>query len=372
MDFQFQITTADPVDVQIERYFRRQIQTGSLKAGQHLPSNPELAQKWGVSCTTVQKALARLSASGMLQRAPRRGTVVVNGTGKMLVCVVFGPSLAEEAAHFYRATLRAMKDEMQEHRWSYRVYDGFADSRGLPRPRHSQVYRDLANDLRNYSFKGLVEFSPGRKGLAGLEALVSSPRVCFEALRDDTDCELDRYQFGWKCVEFLAKHGRRNICYLRTALGTTLHSEEGDLSGFQDAVHKFGLPSPRVESITAAQSDQLERETYEKTLLLFRSWRTRKGAGGCPDALLVSDDVAMRAVALALVQSDIKVPSDLMVVSHANEGVNLHYGIPVVRYEISPKEIVRQLLDILGKRVLGQPLSSLPIMIRGQIKETNL
>ena len=86
-----------------------------------------------------------------------------------------------------------------------------------------------------------------------------------------------------------------------------------------------------------------------------------------PDALIVADDVAMRGVALALAQQRAAVPKRLLVLSQANEGIKLHYGVPVIRYEFSPNAIAVQALDILWKRIrAGEPLPPLPVSVRGR------
>ena len=59
MNLALKIETSDPVHVQIERYFRREIQGGRLAAGYAFPSTPDLARRWGVSYSVVQKALFR-------------------------------------------------------------------------------------------------------------------------------------------------------------------------------------------------------------------------------------------------------------------------------------------------------------------------
>lgn len=53
-----------------------QIESGTLRGGDRLPSEEQLAQLNRVSVGTVQKALAKLSSSGLLSREQGRGTFV--------------------------------------------------------------------------------------------------------------------------------------------------------------------------------------------------------------------------------------------------------------------------------------------------------
>ncbi|MBB5503602.1 GntR family transcriptional regulator [Paraburkholderia sp. MM5384-R2] len=54
----------------------RHIECGSLREGDRLPSEGELAASHGVSVGTIQKALARLVHSGLITREQGRGTFV--------------------------------------------------------------------------------------------------------------------------------------------------------------------------------------------------------------------------------------------------------------------------------------------------------
>lgn len=54
----------------------RSIESGALREGDRLPSEGELASFHGVSVGTIQKALARLTHSGLITREQGRGTFV--------------------------------------------------------------------------------------------------------------------------------------------------------------------------------------------------------------------------------------------------------------------------------------------------------
>ena len=54
----------------------RKIETRTLREGDRLPSEQELAASHGVSVGTIQKALARLAHSGLISRQHGRGTYV--------------------------------------------------------------------------------------------------------------------------------------------------------------------------------------------------------------------------------------------------------------------------------------------------------
>jgi DNA-binding transcriptional regulator YhcF (GntR family) len=369
MNLQLKVHTADPAHMQIERQLRRQLETGELTPGERLPSSTELARQWGVSCTVVQKALGRMTAAGLLDRSRKRGTFVRAATDKAVVGLMFGPSLADETAHFYRAVVTAMRMEIKKRHWSCRVYDGLTELEAGSGPRYSPVWEHLKKDVRNYAFKGLIEFAPDQEWPKEVEAQAQLPIARYNPAFDNTDLRHDLYSFAKESTVFFARNGRKRILYLRPNWHPSKHSE--DIDGLLDGVREFGLSKPMIELIqVTGEGAHIERESYRKTGQLVRDWRSGANQSDHPDALLVGDDVGMRGVALALAQAGIETPRDLLVVTFANTEIDLHYGIPVVRYEFSTRDIARHLLDLLWKRMLGQSLPPLPITLRGRLNES--
>ena len=62
---------------QVEDRLRGEIASGNLKEGDLIPSEHELAQRYGVSQGTVRKAVLNLTQNGLLYRKQGKGTFVV-------------------------------------------------------------------------------------------------------------------------------------------------------------------------------------------------------------------------------------------------------------------------------------------------------
>ncbi|MBI4026531.1 MAG: GntR family transcriptional regulator [Verrucomicrobia bacterium] len=364
------VETAEPAYVQIAKHVRREIQLGRLAPGQRLPSNPELALQWRVSAKVVQQALAMLAADGALERAPRRGTFVSPKTAQATIGLLFGQNLSEEQAHFYRAAHRVLEREIQVRGWACRTYDYLTSSVGLPRPAQTPVYRDFANDAQFYAFKGLVQFALGPKGLVHPSRMRALPAVVYNPPQRDNDAEMDWTDFGRDGVRYLAEQGCRKILCL---VGTDRRGKPGwiRLDGIQEAARELGLQEPRVAWVAVPErGEPFERAAYAQARRVLRPWRGKAAGNGRPDALLVTDDIMMRGVALALVESGFKIPADLRILVQTTEGVNLWYGMPVARYELPLRLIAKEMIALLQRRILGKPLPKLPIKYAGQIKET--
>ncbi|MEA2256189.1 MAG: GntR family transcriptional regulator, transcriptional repressor for pyruvate dehydrogenase complex, partial [Solirubrobacteraceae bacterium] len=61
------------------------IEDGALGDADRLPPERELAQRLGVSRTSLREALHELELKGLIDRRPGRGTVVVAGRGDSLL-----------------------------------------------------------------------------------------------------------------------------------------------------------------------------------------------------------------------------------------------------------------------------------------------
>src|SRR5882762_2184264 len=78
MAINYQSIVADGLSKQIARSIREAILGGALKVDERLPTEEELALKFGVSRPTIREALKRLAAQNLVrsQRGPAGGTFV--------------------------------------------------------------------------------------------------------------------------------------------------------------------------------------------------------------------------------------------------------------------------------------------------------
>jgi GntR family transcriptional repressor for pyruvate dehydrogenase complex len=64
---------------QIVHQIEENVQKGSLKPGDQLPAERELAQQFGVSRTAVREAIKTLHEKGLVEALPGRGTFITDG-----------------------------------------------------------------------------------------------------------------------------------------------------------------------------------------------------------------------------------------------------------------------------------------------------
>ncbi|MDD2709635.1 MAG: GntR family transcriptional regulator [Verrucomicrobiae bacterium] len=353
------IQPREPVHVQIERFLRQQIQSGKLPPGEHLPSTRVLAQHWHTDCTAIQKAMTRLVAEGLIDRRANRGTFVRESSQRDVIAFFIGPDLADETAHFYRCLYRCLCSEMgakQETRWTFRVYDGLRELNQSVRPKDSLIFQRLAEEYRNSSFRGVIEIDGTCKGFADSKTEAALPRA-----RMYEDVALDMHHFGYSAMELMKSKGIQRTLYLRTKRWPQKNAPE--IAGMEEAARALSCPPPHIYQMSRVfGGSNVEQMSYRQMLSLIDDWEKK---GKWPEALILDDDIAARGVSLALAQKQVNVPDRLLVACMTNKEIVHQYGIPIMRYQISVQTVAQALLNVLTKRLTGDPLPALPIKISG-------
>ncbi len=364
MNLDLIIESPDTVHAQIERFLRNQMLTGKLQPGELLPSTAALAKHWRVHKTTIQTAMAPLVREGLIYRKPRRGTFVRAGNRQGVIGVLMRSKLTDETAYFQRAMLRSIQSEIhlrQDAPWSCRYYDGLADSPRKTDNRQSPACRQFISDFKNNPFKGFIQITSGIANLKKLIPDLNLPvvRLGLCLTSPEADVVLDYGCFAEEAITLVARQGARNIVYLCVNSGTS------DIDGLDRGIKAAGLPQPFIFNFPKkSDGSTVEQDAYTETLRMLRQWRK---ANRWPDAMIISDDIATRGAALALVGNACPESAKIQVVTLAHEGVRHLYGIPVVQYVFSPATIAQELLHILNRRMAGEALPPLPVIIKGRL-----
>lgn len=360
MNVKFKAQTADPIHLQIERHLQRQILTGALRPAQRLPTTQELAAEWNVSGKTVQLAMQRLNAAGLIERKPMRGTFVRARTEKALIGIIIGADLLHADTYFDRALVKAIQTELQQYRWDYRVYD----LGGRQDKEKAEICRHLLWDIRNHTFKGLVCY-PSAGRFRDEVFSTDLPKVFLGA-----EVIENKAAFARSAVDELARRGRKRLFYLRT--GSLERGHTDDIDGFWESCAAHGLKASRGSICQArpfpegARYGSAEWAGYDQMRDLIDAWEKR---GSHPDGLIVKDDVMMRGVAVALREQGVRVPEDLEVVCATSEEIHHLYAVPVIRYEYPITEVARQLVSRLWKMIAGETVDPQPAVIQGRFAD---
>lgn len=72
----FEREPGNPLYLQLKHHLLRRIQAGEWQEGQHIPTEAEMKEEYGLSRATVRQALEELESEGYIERKRRFGTIV--------------------------------------------------------------------------------------------------------------------------------------------------------------------------------------------------------------------------------------------------------------------------------------------------------
>jgi DNA-binding LacI/PurR family transcriptional regulator len=342
---------------QITDVLRNEIQPRAA-SGESLRLEPEakLAKRFSVSIVTLRNALLRLELEGLIERTPGRGTYI-------------------------KATASERKSKLK--------HVAIATGLDVFKPRVSYYYLGLVQQLRHIFAQHAIRTSLYvRPSFAVHDGPFGHIAELLEAVEEDTVCavaligfiadeqmntifsqhnipvvgENEHFPFSvysdWKDIgrdgaHYLIEDGRRKLAFIGR-----FERERGKepyptmAGGFRAELEQHGIPV-HEEWLRCDLTDEHDAAGLQQ----FRElWKARDEK---PDGLIVADDMHFPDVAAAIQELRIKVPEDLMVVTHYNKGSRMRIPFPAALIQFDPAaqanamaEIILNLLD--GKQV-AQP-----------------
>ena len=340
----------------VAEMLQKDIVSGKYCIGAKLPSERFLAQELQVSYLTVRQGVDVLVRKGLVRRELGSGTYVNANRTDSIIGILFGPSMVEESAHFYRALSKALEGEISKMSFTCRSYDGF-NRTDATKVEESWPYQQLLRDSQSHPVHGFIKVSLTDSLWNDLKPIKGVP----SASHGETckDVVFDVSYFGRRSLEYCVKRGCKDIVYVRNFV-----NQQEDLGGLGDMAKKLKVPMPEIVNIEE-NGQSLDMLAHDTVARLTERWRKAKRR---PDAVIVSDDIATRGVAIALIKAGIKVPEETIIVTFANEGINHHYGLDVVKYYLSPGDLAKRLVSVLKQRMDGEK-ADVPQIITGSWRE---
>jgi len=343
--------TAEVVARQIEKHYRELILSGALLPRGRLPTNRALAAEWGTSCNTVQKALANLTAAGLIERSTARGTFVRGPQNRAHVGILVGPSLTANTSWFYRNLVEALQNELETEHLACRVYSGLSF-------REESVLKAVRLDERYLSFIGSIEIATAR--CSDPLQFGNTPKVVFEPQKPE-NC----LQFDWAdCCKRITlslkeqKVGSAWIVYRKPKLFPVL---VGHL--LAEALAKdHPIPSQVKEVPYEMPGPAIDQTGYQ-------FWMNHFSGGGIrdlPEAIVVADDTLLSSLLYALLKYGIDVPRQTKIFVVTTQKEELFSPVPIARFVFPVDKMARIVADQLRKRICGEKPPAEPIALKGE------
>jgi DNA-binding LacI/PurR family transcriptional regulator len=301
---------------QVAEQLRKKIVQGQWAPGKRLPERNVLAKELGACLATLQGAVAQMVEEGFVLVGPRKkGTYVAENPphlSRYRLVFPFGP---DDWGQFWRALESAARHRTTREQEFLCFY-------GLSGHRDIAEYRNVVEEVQTRRVAGLIFASsaeelqgtplleyPGlpRAAIAMEGQLLGIPKVC-----------VDHEQLLNRSIDFLLQQGRRRIAILCASRAGLVHQK------FQEAMAQRGLSTAsRWEQFASLRNPIAARHVMD---LMFQ-----RGQPERPDGLIIADDNLVTQATEGLVNTGIRIPSELTVVASTNFPVILPAAVPVTR-----------------------------------------
>jgi DNA-binding LacI/PurR family transcriptional regulator len=323
---------------QITDGVRDLIRRGDLQPGTRVPSIQELANLWSTNHFTVQKGLKPLVEEGLLERQPRIGTRVRTPPDAKCFGLYLGHRILSDQGRMFYMTLYAhLHTLLAEAGYELRIW---IDSRDVSA--HVTPPADLLAAIERRELRGLI--APAIRDLE-VTWLKKLP-IPVVGIVEQADPQLqgtvkfDEPGMFRAFMEMLAKEGCEQvgfICPISELVET-----------FKSVAHGLGFKT-RQEWIPAFKHSS-NRAFGEQALR--RIWTLSEK----PKAIIVFPDTAAQGVVEAVWKLGIKVPAELRLCLHRNEGIDIVCPFPVHWAETSLSGMSKLFFEALQAKIEGKPL----------------
>lgn len=334
------------------------IKSGELPAGTLLPTEAQLAEKYGVSKITAKTALNLLKADGLVLRKKRLGTIVLNGivntSGDALIAIVFS-GFDNLDVRFTNSLTQIAK--------SKNVKLAFFDSKLDP-----EKEREILLYLLSENIAGLILMPLSQGGNLDVISLFAIQKISVVFMDFPSHALIaptitsDNFGGMYMMVKYLIDCGHRDIGFF--PFSNHFYPTENDrFEGYCRALIDNGIPvnndflfSTSATSIFSLMSS-VSTADMEVADEFFESYSKLNPK---PTALVCVNDLSAHAVIKAAKERGIRVPEDLSVTGFDNLTISAKREITTVAQNFA--EIAKTALLTLIRKIDG--VNNEPSVIR--------
>lgn len=319
------------------------------RPGDKLDGERTLAVRFGVSVGTVRESLRSLAQNGLVHRRHGSGTYVSDRSASRHVGILIELEVSHpRASRFHLRVGQELKDYLAPHGIAARLYLGRTTPGSFSlRVTCPEFTQEL--EAGNLSAVVAVVAPYDRAWMAPLQ------RQKLPVLGLWTDVipyrvDLDYEGMVERGARYLMEHGRRNLALLGWSARSLTQA-------FRRVTEAAGVRS-REAWIRTNLHPSLPGAGWAEFRELWMA------CGEKPDGLLILDDMLFDDVKTAILELGIRVPEQLMVVTHANKGAGLTAPFPFAQAEFDPDECAHHLGGMLRKLLSHEPVET-PVIRQG-------
>lgn len=332
---------------QIQDYLLKQIASGKLAPGDRLPPLREWAAEVGIAYETMSKAVRELVAKGILEAAPRRGTIVrARGKSRGRVGAVgivsVGPIESLMAGRYYHHILPLVQDALAAHHARV-IFERFDAGQALAEMFNHLALVDGIMLMGNYPYPVDQIKAVEKLGVpvVFLGGEMEDPSVCVVRSDDFNDAR--------EAVGHLARMGHTCIAVM------TDSPDDPRLRGFRTGM--------------AEQSLKVHETLVMRSLSAVEIAARLTGGSPRPTALMVLRNMdRLGMVLLQLRSQGVRLGTDLYVCAYDDDlWRNLSpLGIPHAHIEQQTRETASAAALVLLRLIEGKPAGPKQVLLHAR------
>ena len=347
------------VSQQISQRLRDEI-FAQYHPGQQLPSIAAIAKRFGVSSPSVRESLSVLEAEGLIERRTGSGTYVRDLTKVQHVGVLVEEDISDpQTSYFYRRAPQQVVRFLRENQTAARLYAGHLRPRDAVRRRLTCT--EFLEAIESRRLSGVVAFAPDQtfpQWSGALEKqrvpVVGPSEKCVRRVIWDSTALV---RTG---VDYLLGHGRRRIALMEYRWPAD--RQAGFVENFRATLGAAGVVV-NERWIRRSRIPCAPEAGWEEFRAIWAEGREK------PDGLLICNDNLFPGATMAILQLGIRVPEDLLVVTHFNHGSGMVCPFPVVKLEFDPDGYARTAGATLLKLMRHEPVPEAPVLLPHELVE---
>jgi GntR family transcriptional regulator of arabinose operon len=344
---------------------RREILSGKWKVGEKLPTNSELAERFGCSAGTVNKAVALLAHDGSVERRTRTGTRIIGVD-------------AETADAKAKPGALAFIYPTQRHEGIWRVLKGFqqmamdGDCRVVALATGTDYSREIEyiRRLSEFDVRGAVLYpvlSSMEEAVGVLRMILASkfPIVLAGIHLAGTPfptVSFDGFHVGYTMTRHLLDRGLRRIGFFTNDAEVLVRRDT--YRGYQWALEEAGVTETRGWVLREpSMHPDFEHPLREPTALARRYLPAAEGIEGvvCPDLYLA------RSLMAAASELGKEIPRDLKIVVGDDFGLAESSRPPLTSYQVCPEQVGRVVYKTLTDYLQDPAQTETEVRVRGEL-----
>ncbi len=328
-------------------YFEKEIREGRLLPGSKLPTTAELSKQFGVNPETIQLGLKLLINQGLISRAPKRGTFVLDAERNKTLGIIISQTLyTDPNATYFPAYFACLARYAAEHGWRIRYF------LTTPNERIDLAFYELRKAIENGELGGIAEVIDYRSSVADyLKNDCPVPRL--------PEVEIDFPQLLATGLDRLRKAGRE-----RVDLFFPSHDEHVEETGREVEAMLDRYCAERKVERSLLRHFTMPGHYQDGYRQFKKIWKQEKQR---PQGVLIAGDTLFRGIWYAMMELRIDVPETLGVVTHVNRGIVPMTHISLTCLEISPEEQAKIAFDTFLRRLNGENCK--PALLQSKLVE---